>query len=113
MIEAVDMQGEANWGPACLGYRVSLPGGEQGRVDAVRVRDGDVELVVATSTAPRRLVGVRADEIDAILPGPRRIVVGDPGGVPSDGAAVETAGGILRLPPRNSLRIGSPVHEPA
>lgn len=104
------------WGPVRRGFQVSLPGGERGCVEDIRLGDGVVELVVATGLFVRRLVSVRAQEIEAILPRARRIVVRDStGAVADEGAAagLETQGGIVRMPARHSSRIAPAPKEPA
>jgi hypothetical protein len=114
--EAGDARSAGEWGPVCRGFRVSLPNGERGCVEDIRLGGGLVELVVATGLFVRRLVIVRAHEIEAILPAARRIVVrGSNGAVAAgDGAAeLEAAGGIVRMPVRHSSRIGSPPSEAA
>jgi hypothetical protein len=114
--EAGEARRTDEWGPVSRGFRVSLPDGERGCVEDVTLRGGAVELVVATGLFVRRLVTVRAHEIEAILPAARRIVVrGSNGGVPAGDAAadLEAAGGIVRMPVRHSSRIGSPPQEAA
>ncbi len=104
------------WGPVARGFRVSLPNGEHGWVEEIRVCDGAVDLVVATGSAAGRLVTVGADAIEAILPGARRIVVhgSDAAVVAREAAAeLEVAGGIVRMPVRESARLGLPTKEAA
>jgi hypothetical protein len=105
-----ERQGAEEWASACLGYVVSLPGDERGRVDAIRVRNGNVELVVTVGSSPRRLVAVGSEEIEAILPRARRLIVR---GAPAAADRLETRGGIVRMPPRNSSRIAPGANEAA
>ena len=103
----------AEWGPVCRGYQVLLPDGQRGFVEDIHIRDGEVELVVATGLFVRRHLTVGANEIESILPAACRIVVRS-----SDGAAaangladLEAAGGIVRMPVLNSSRLGSATEE--
>jgi hypothetical protein len=115
--EAGEVRHTDEWGPVSRGFRVSLPSGERGCVEEITLRGGAVEFVVATGLFVRRLVTVRAHEIEAILPATRRIVVrGSNGGAPhaEDAATeVEAVGGIVRMPVRHSSRIGSPPMDAA
>lgn len=81
--------GERQWGPVRRGFRVSLPSGERGSVEAIRVGADGVELVVATGLFVRRFVTIPAAEVEAILPTARRVIVTDPNAVTD----VEAAGG--------------------
>jgi hypothetical protein len=113
--EAGEVGGTDPWRPVCRGFRVSLPDGERGCVEEVRLDDGAVELAVATGLFVRRLVTVRADEIEAILPRARRIVVRDSNGAAAAGdpGELEAAGGIVRMSARHSSRVGSSPNEAA
>jgi hypothetical protein len=114
--EAHAAQHESEWGPVCRGFRVALPSGERGCVEDIRLGGAAVELVVATGLFVRRLITVREDEIEAILPAARRIVVRGRNGAAGAGdaaAELEAVGGIVRMPIRHSSRIGSPPEEAA
>jgi hypothetical protein len=100
----------ADWGPVCRGYHVLLPDDQRGFVEDIRIRGGEVELIVATGLFVRRHLTVGANEIDSILPAACRIVVRS-----ADGAAaangtgdLEAAGGIVRMPVLHSLRASVP-----
>src|SRR3712207_3470861 len=89
------------WGPVCRGYRVSLPGGQRGWVDDIRLGDDGVELLVATELSARHLLWISAAEIAAILPEARLILVAgmNPWAVPADGLGdVEPIGDIVHMP---------------
>jgi hypothetical protein len=102
------------WGPVSRGFRVSLPGGERGCIEEIRRREGEIELVVATGLFVRRLVTVRAHEVEAILPGTGRIIVrGSNGAAAADADELEAAGGIVRMPVRHSPTIASSPKETA
>ena len=93
------------WGPVCDGFRVALPSGERGVVQEIRRGGAAVELIVATGLFARRRLSVGEDEIEAILPAARRIVVSGSNaavGVDEATADAETAGGIVRMPVRHS-----------
>jgi hypothetical protein len=93
-------------GAGCARLPDPPPGGERGRVDPVRAGTGAGEDVVTTGSFPRRLVTGRADEIEAILPGARRLVMRGANALSTrDVADLGTAGGIVRMPSRNSLDI--------
>lgn len=115
--EAGEARRRDEWGPVSRGFRVSLPNGERGSVEEIMLRGDGVELVVTTGLFVRRLVTVRAHEIEAILPAARRIVVRGPdaGAPPAEDAApdLEVVGGIVRMPMRHSSRIGSPPKDAA
>ena len=113
--EASEVQSAVDWGPVCRGFRVSLPNGERGCVEDIRLGGAAVELVVATGSSVRCLVIVRAHEIEAILPAARRIVVRGSNGAggAGDAAAGLAAAGIVRMPVRHSSGIGSPPKEAA
>jgi hypothetical protein len=98
------------WGPVCRGFQVSLPGGERGCVQDIRLGDDGVELVVETGLFVRRVLTVGGDEIEAILPASCRIILRPSGGAGSreGGGDVEAVGGIVRMPARHSSRIGAP-----
>ena len=67
------------WGPVRRGFAVWLADGRRGSVADIRVESsGAVKLLVATGLFFRTIVMVGAAEIDAILPGERRIIVGQP-----------------------------------
>lgn len=106
----------AEWGPVCRGFSALLPSGERGSVVDIRVRAGGVELVVRTGLFAQRLHTVRADEIDAVLPAARRIVIGDANRGDRDGGERgEVTGGIVRFPAREGLAraLGRPPTEAA
>ena len=97
------------WGPVCRGYQVSLPDGQRGSVEDIRLGDDGVELIVTTGLFVRRRLTIGEGEIEAILPAACRLVVrGSDGAAERNGAEdVETVGGILRMPVLHSLRPGS------
>jgi hypothetical protein len=99
----------AEWGPVCRGYQVLLPDAQRGFVEDIRIRDGEVELIVATGLFVRRRLTVGANEIEAILPGACRIVVrsSDGAGTGNGVGDLEAAGGVVRMPVLHSLRPGS------
>ena len=103
------------WGPVCRGYQVLLPDGERGFVEDIRIRDGEVELSVATGLFIRRHFTVAGNEIEAILPAACRIVVrGSDGAAAANGVGdLEAAGGIVRMPVLHSLRPGSDPEDAA
>ena len=104
------------WGPVCDGFRVALPSGERGVVQEIRRGGAAVELIVATGLFARRRLSVREDEIEAILPAARRIVVGSSKaavGADAARADLETAGGIVRMPVRHSASFGREPTEAA
>ena len=114
--EASEARRVDEWGPVCRGFQVLLPDGLRGSVEDIRLGDEGVELVVATGLFVRRRVIVRADEIEAILPASCRIVVRATNGkaeAEDGGGDLESAGGILRMPARNSSRIALPPEEAA
>ena len=111
MAGEVDEVGRVDeWVPVCRGFRVSLSDGERGLVEGIRLGEDAVELAVVTGLFVRRVIALRANEIEAILPGARWIVVrGANGTVAADAAGeLEVAGGIVRMPVRHSSRIGAP-----
>ncbi len=104
------------WGPVCRGFRVSLPAGQRGWVEDIRLGDDGVELLVATELSARHLLTISAAEVAAILPAARLILVADvnPWAVPADGLGdVEPVGEIVHMPVRRSPRIGAPPEETA
>ena len=96
----------ATWGPVSPGFSVAFRDGGRGRLESIRLADARVELLVVAG-ASGRLVAVDGDEVEAILPRQRRIVVGS---LPErdDAAGVEAVGGIIRMPTRHSARIAPP-----
>lgn len=102
------------WGPVRRGFSVAFPDGEHGRVEEIRIREGGVELIVSTGSGAARLCTVDGREVQAILPGLRRIIVrASPRPCREDPAAIEVAGGIVRMTARHSSRLGSPPEEAA
>ena len=103
------------WGPVCRGFHVLLPDGQRGSVQDVRMGNDGVELLVETGLFVRRGLVVRVDDIEAILPGASQILVRESRGAAAEdvGGEVETAGGIVRMPPPRSSRIGSPPRKAA
>lgn len=103
------------WGPVCRGFTVSLPNGERGRLEDIRLRDGEVELLVATGLFARRLVAVDGADVEAILPRTRRLIVESWSRRPrtDDATGVDDAGGIIRMPGRHSWRLSEPPEEAA
>ena len=110
--DAVEGTSTDEWGPVRRGFAVWLADGRHGSVADIRLGPGGaVELLVATGLFFRKLVAVRAAEIEAILPGERRIIVGQP----ADGcheprlqAAAECLGAPVRLPVERSSSSNSP-----
>ena len=106
-------QGEARradeWGPVCRGFQVSLPDGQRGSVEDIRLGDDGAELIVTTGLFVRRRLTIGEGEIQGILPAAWRLGVrGSDGAGAGNGAEdVETVGGILRMPVLHSLRPGS------
>ena len=100
------------WGPVRRGFGVWLADGRRGSVaDIRRSGGGGVELVVVTGLFFRTLVTVRPTEIEAILPGLRRIIVRQPDGARQETCGdddVEGLGDVLRLPVRRAPSIDSP-----
>ena len=98
------------WGPVTRGFTVCFPGGESGRLSEIRLRDGNVELLV---DAPPFLLPIAVDgaDVEAILLPTRRILIRS-GALRGDGAAgVWAAGGIVRMPARHSLRLAEHPQE--
>ena len=97
------------WGPVCRGYQVSLPDGQRGSVEDIRLGDDGVELIVTTGLFVRRRLTIGEGEIEAIVPAACRLVVrGLDGAAAGNGAEdAETVGGILRMRVLHSLRPGS------
>jgi hypothetical protein len=97
------------WGPVCRGYQVLLPDDQRGFVEDIRIRAGEVELIVATGLFVRRYLTVAADEVEAILPAACRLVVrGADGAATTNGVGdLEAAGGIVRMPVCHSSRLGA------
>ena len=95
------------------GFGVWLADGRRGSVaDILLARGGGVELLVATGRFLRTLVTVRAAEIKAILPGERRIIVGQAGGGPNEArgdADVESLPETVRLPVERASSAHSPL----
>lgn len=98
------------WGPVYRGFTVSLANGERGRLEDIRLRDGEVELLVATGLFTRRLVTIDGADVDAILPRRRRLIVEARSRRPrtEDATGVDDAGGIIRMPGRHSWRLSEP-----
>jgi hypothetical protein len=107
--QASEARRVAEWGPVSRGYQVLLPDDQRGFVEDIRIRDGEVELTVATGLFVRRRLTVGANELEAILPAACRIVVRASAGAPTANGSRnhEVAGGILRMPVLHSLRPGS------
>ncbi len=103
------------WGPVYRGFTVSLPNGERGRLEDIRLRDGEVELLVATGLFTRRLVAIDGADVEAILPRTRRLIVEARSrrAPTEDGTGVDDAGGIIRMPGRHSRRLSEPPEEAA
>lgn len=101
------------WGPVRRGFAVWLADGRRGSVADIRIEpSGAVELVVATGLFFRTTVTVGAAEIEAILPGERRIIVGpqhDGCHEPRPDAGAETIGAPLRLPVKVASSTDSPL----
>ena len=100
----------ADWGPVCRGYEVVLPDGRRGFVEEIRIRDGEVELIVAAGLFVRRHLTVGANDIESILPAASRIVVrwSDGDAAANGEGDLEAAGGIVRMPVLHSLRASLP-----
>ncbi len=96
------------WGPVCRGFSVSLPDGERGRVEEIRLRGGAVELIVATGLFARRLVTIDGADVEAILPRTRRLIVESRTRDTEDVTGVDAVGGIVRMAARHSSRLSSP-----
>ena len=115
MREAGESGGSAEgWGPVCRGFSVAFGDGERGRVEQVRRGEGRIALVVSTGLFVRHLVTVDSDDVEAILPRARRVVVARsllPR--PEDASAVEAAGGIVRMAARDASRLGPPPDKAA
>ncbi len=109
---AVEGTSTAEWGPVRRGFAVWLADGRHGSVADIRLGPGGaVELLVATGLFFRKLVAVRAAEIEAILPGERRIIVGQPDDACHDArpeAVPESLGAPIPLPVKRALSSDSP-----
>ena len=107
--QAGDAKRADEWGPVCRGYQVSLPDGQRGSVEDIRLGDDGVELIVTTGLFVRRRLTIGEGEIEAILPAACRVVVrgSDSACAANSAEDVETVGGILRMPVLHSLRPGS------
>ena len=98
-------------GPCRRGFAVWLADGRRGSVSDIRVEpSGAVKLLVATGLFFRTIVMVGAAEIEAILPGERRIIVGQPhdgchGPRPDADAETEP----VRLPVKGATSTDSPL----
>jgi hypothetical protein len=102
------------WGPVCRGFLVLLPDGGRGSVQDIRVGDEGVELLVETGLFVRRGLIVGAHDVEAILPAAFQLVVRDSRGAESgDGAEVEAAGGIVRMPLHRLPEFSLPSKEAA
>ena len=101
------------WGPVCRGFSVSFPDGERGRVEDIRLRDGAVELIVATGLFARRLVAIGGADVEAILPRTRRLIVESRHPDSEDISGAEAVGGIVRMAARHSSRLSSSPEEAA
>ena len=105
---------EAKWvdesGPVCHGFEVTLPEGQRGSVQEIRLGDEGVELVVETGLFVRRVLTIDAAEVEAIRPASYRIVVRASRGAAAQGGGgdVEAVGGIVRMPVRHSSRTAAP-----
>ncbi len=109
--EAGEARRAGEWGPVRRGFRVSLPGGQRGWVEDIRLGDDGVELLVAAELSARHRLWISAAEVEAILPEARLILVADPKpwAVPADGVGdVEAVGEVVHMPVRRSPRIGAP-----
>ena len=101
------------WGPVRRGFAVWLADGRRGSVADIRIEvSGAVELVVATGLFFRTTVTVGAAQLEAILPGERRIIAGQPRDgchEPRPDADAETIGALLRLPVKDASSTDSPL----
>lgn len=96
------------WGPVSRGFTVWLPNGESGTLRQIRHLGDRVELLVEVGSAGS-LVAVDGGDVDTILPRRRRVII-HRAPPRDDASAVEAAGGIIRLPARDSTRLaGDPV----
>ena len=96
------------WGPVRRGFAVWLADGRRGSLADIRFdRGGSVDLLVATGFFFPSVVRVPAAEIEAILPGERRIVVGRP----RAGYRESRAGALHAEPVRLPIRRGA-SHDP-
>jgi hypothetical protein len=103
----------ADWLRICTGFDVEFPDGRRGRVCELRYRSDPTRpdvLLVRTGRLGRRIVGVAVDDIQAILPNERRLVVRRRrSDVRPRDERGDAAGGIVRFPARHS----SPVETSA
>lgn len=111
-LAAEDASRIERWGPVCRGFDVSFPNGATGRVADIRLRASGVELLVESPSSPA--CAVAGADIEAILPLTRRVIIRGLSVPAEDGAAgVDAAGGIIRMPARQSSRIAAPPEEAA
>ena len=101
-------------GPVAVGFRVSLPNGRLGWIQEIRRSDGRVVLVVASGSTRRPVVQIDVNDVEAVWPCARGIVVARMSdATTADPSRVVAAGGIVRMPAREASHLAAPPEDAA